>query len=444
MSKARAPSPAGRFAALAGVLFLSACSIFDPYVPPPLPGDRLSVLSLQQRIEPDPSIQDVEIRLPRPYANPSWPQAGGSAANAMYHLALGDAPRQIWRANIGAGSRSDRRITATPVASSEAVFAMDADGQVTAISAANGNRLWRVNIVPRREEPGALGGGLAFSQGVLFVSTGYGEVIALDAGNGQQIWRQRLSVPIRGAPTVFSSRVFVIGIDNQLFALAADDGRTLWNHVGIAESAGLLGSASAVASGEFIVAPFSSGEVTALRIDNGRPVWSDSLARAGRIAALGDLSDLNARPVIDRGTVYALGFGGRMVATDLASGNRLWSQNIAGTESPWIGGDFLFLLTADQEILAVSREDGGVRWVSELPRYERPDRREGPIKWSGPVLASDRLIVLSSAGNALAVSPYSGETLGSLRLPDKALVPPIIANETLYILTDGGDIVAYR
>ena len=92
----------------------------------------------------------------------------------------------------------------------------------------------------------------------------------------------------------------------------------------------------------------------------------------------------------------------------------------------------------------MSREDGGVRWVTELPRYERPDRREGPIKWSGPVLASDRLIVLSSAGNALAVSPYSGETLGSLRLPDKALVPPIIANETLYILTDGGDIVAYR
>ena len=443
MSEPRAQLSVRRFAALAGALLLSACGIFEPYVPPPLPGERLSVLSLQQRIEPDPRIQDVEIRLTRPYANPSWPQAGGSAANAMYHLALGDAPRQIWRANIGAGARSDHRITASPIASQEAVFAMDSEGQVTAVSAANGNRLWRVSIVPSKEDPGALGGGLAYSQGILFVSTGYGEVIAFEAANGREFWRQRIGVPIRGAPTVFSSRVFVIGIDNQLFALAADDGRTLWNHVGIAESAGLLGSANAVASGEFVVAPFSSGELTALRIDNGRPVWSDSLARAGRVAALGDLSDLNGRPVIDRGTVYALGFGGRMVATDLASGNRLWSQNIAGTESPWIGGDFLFLISAEQEIIAVSREDGSIRWVTELPRYERADRRD-PIKWSGPVLASDRLILLSSAGNALAVSPYTGETLGSLRLPDKALVPPIIANETLYILTDGGDLVAYR
>jgi len=435
MTASRARAAIRRLAVLAGALTPAACGLFDPYVPPPLPGERLSVLSLQQRMEPDPGIQDVEIRLPRPYANPSWPQAGGSAANAMYHLALGDAPRQVWRTSIGAGSRSDRRITAVPVASSDMVFAKDADGQVTAVSATNGNRLWRTSVVPRAEDPGAFGGGLAFSQGVLFVSTGYGVVTALEAASGQLIWRQRIGIPIRGAPTVFSARVFVIGIDNQLFALAADDGRVLWNHVGIAETAGLLGSANPVAAGDYVVAPFSSGELTALRID--------SLARAGRVAALGDLSDLNGRPVIDRGTVFALGFGGRMVATDLASGNRLWSQNIAGTESPWIGGDFLFLITAEQEILAVAREDGSIRWVNELPRYQGSDRRN-PIKWSGPVLASDRLIVLSSAGNALAVSPYTGETLGAMRLPDKALVAPIVANETLYILTDGGDLVAYR
>lgn len=430
--------------ALAAVLLAAGCGLFQTYVPPPLPGERLSVLSLQQRLEPDPRIADVDVRLPRPFVNQAWPQAGGSAANAMYHLALGDAPRQVWRANIGAGSRSDRRITAAPVASTDAVFALDAEGQVTAVAAGNGNRLWRASVVPKGEDPGAFGGGLAYSGGRLYVSTGYGEVIALNAANGREEWRQKLGIPIRGAPTVFASRIFVIAIDNQLFALAADDGRTLWNHVGIAETAGLMGSANPVASGDLVVAPFSSGELTALRIDNGRPVWSDSLARAGRVAALGDLSDVNGRPVIDRGTVFAVGFGGRMVATDLVSGNRIWSQNIAGTESPWIGGDFLFLITAEQEILAVSRDDGSIRWVTELPRYERPDRRDRPIKWSGPVLASDRLIVVSSAGDALAVSPYTGETLGNLRLPDKALVQPILANETLYVLTDGGDLVAYR
>ena len=91
-----------------------------------------------------------------------------------------------------------------------------------------------------------------------------------------------------------------------------------------------------------------------------------------------------------------------MVANDLVNGARLWTQDISGSGSPWIAGDFLYLVTSGSELIALSREDGRIRWVTGLPRYRRPDTREGPITWGGPVLGSDRLIIVSSTGDAVS------------------------------------------
>ncbi len=60
---------------------LGACDLsnqwFGANEAPPLPGYRLSVLALESAVEPDPRIADLDVRLPKPYLNKSWPQAGG-------------------------------------------------------------------------------------------------------------------------------------------------------------------------------------------------------------------------------------------------------------------------------------------------------------------------------------------------------------------------------
>ena len=43
----------------------------------------------------------------------------------------------------------------------------------------------------------------------------------------------------------------------------------------------------------------------------------------GRVTAT-DLSSIRGAPVIDGGTVYAVGLGGLIVAIDLRSGRRVW------------------------------------------------------------------------------------------------------------------------
>lgn len=412
--------------------------------PPPLPGERISVLQLGRTIEADPRLSDLEVTLPPAERNGAWPQAGGYPNHALGHLALSDSPREVWRVSIGDGSSSTRRLMARPVVAEGRVFTLDTDFDVAAFDEGTGREIWRTDVTPESERGEALGGGVAFADGKLFAATGYGELLALDAAGGGILWRTRVGVPMRAAPTVIDGRVFVVSVDNQAFAYQASDGQQIWTHTGILETASLLGAASPAADGSLVVVPYSSGELFALRVENGRPAWSDSLAAVRRIGALSGLADIRGMPVIDRGLVLAISHSGRMAAIDERSGARAWEQEIGGVEMPWVAGDFIYLLTNEGELTALTRQAGRIRWVTPLDRWEDPQDRTGTIEWAGPVLAGGRLWLANTREELVSVSPADGQVLSTTELPAAAFLAPVVANGTLYVLTDDGTLIAYR
>ena len=432
-----------RYAAAAlAALALAAC---EGAAPPPLPGKRISVLSYERNVEPDPAVADVAVRLPRPFRNLAWPQAGGYPNKAMHHLEAAGDLRLQWRVSAGAGADDDRRILATPVIADGMIYTLDAEALLRAFDAGNGARYWQIDLAPPEKEGEAgFGGGLAVEEGVLFVATGFGEVAAFDAKSGAMLWRNRIGIPFRAAPLAVGGRVFVISVDNQTHALDAKDGKVQWTHNGISEDAGLLATSAPAFEAGLVIVPYSSGEIFALRPDSGRPAWGDSLAPRGRVNSVETLAAIAGKPVLDRGRVYAIGNGGQMVAMDLRSGTQIWDQQIGGIETPWIAGDYLFVLSNDGEIVCLRRTDGRIRWATPLARWLDPEKRQDIIVWMGPVLLSDRLIVVSSRGIALSISPYTGEPLGQITLPDGVAVAPVVANGAMYLLTQDAELLAFR
>lgn len=409
-----------------------------------LPGKRISVLVQDRAVQPDAGAAAIEVRLPPPEANDAWPQAGGYAAHAMHHMQLDGKLERVWSTSIGSGSGDRARLLSQPVVADGRVFGMDADTEVSAIDAATGARKWTTSLTPEDDEDGGLGGGLAYSDGRLFAATGYGEVVALAPADGTVLWRRRVSAPVRGAPTVRGGRVLVVSVDNQTHALAADDGRLLWTHSGLAEIASVLGGSSPAIDGSVAVVPYSSGEVFALRLENGATQWSESLTGIHRTGAASSLADIRGLPVVDRGRVYVAASSDMLAAIDLRSGRRVWDRQLGSLQTPWLAGDFLFIISNNNELTALEAKSGRVKWVLPLQRWEDEDDKTGAVVWTGPVLASDRLIVVGSNGWALSVSPYTGEVLGREEMPDAVNIPPVVAAGTLYFLTDDGDLIAYR
>lgn len=438
-----------RVVMLAGcALLLSGCGLGDLWFgggeEDPLPGERISIMAFGQTLEGDPSLSGQEVRLPAPYVNDAWSQVGGSANKALYHLSLSDSSKEIWRSDIGEGASDDRRILAQPLVVGDRIFTMDARSTVTAFDTERGRQIWRVDVNEDYERTGYFGGGIAYDGGRLYVTTGFAVVFALDAADGSVIWSQKLPAPMRAAPTVDGGRVFAITLDNQVFALAADDGRRLWDHSGIQEIAHLIGAASPAVAGSTVIVPYSSGEIFSLLAENGRVLWSDALSAINRTDPIADLAHIRGEPVIDRGLVLAISHSGRMVAIDQRRGARAWDIDLGGVQMPWVAGDYVYVVTNDAQLVCLTRREGRVRWVQPLPRFEDEEDQEDPIQWFGPVLAGDRLVLAGSHSVALSISPYTGEELGYMDLPNAPAVPPVVAQDTLYVLTKNADLLAFR
>jgi outer membrane protein assembly factor BamB len=403
------------------------------------------VLLIEDALEPDPRLAELNVVLPPPVRNRAWPQAGGGPTHAMQHLAAADTIDVAWRASAGAGSGGGSRLLAGPVVANGTVFVVDADGEIAAFGAADGRRVWRA--APEDLEPSdrLQGGAAAFADGRLFVSTGHGVVVALDAATGAELWRRALRAPIRAAPTAIDGRVLVPTADSQLFALDGDTGDILWQHAGQFEQAGILGGASPAAVGDTVIAAYASGEVAALSLESGQPLWGETVLRPRRTLAIGSITDIVGDPVIDAGRVVVAGASGEMAAFDLARGGREWTADVTSTQTPWVAGNFIYALTERNELVAMLQQGGRIRWVSPLAELVDPDDPDSRrVRWTGPVLVSDRLLLASSEGEVVSVSPYTGEVLGKASLPGPVSVPPAVADGIVYFLTDGGELVAYR
>ncbi len=412
---------------------------------PPLPGNRVSVLVHETKVRPDTGAEKIEIKLPKPEANADWPQTGGLSHHAMEHLQIGGNIDYAWSSSIGGGSDSDDRLIAAPVVAGGKVFTMDARARVSAFDAAKGGRLWRFNLTPDGEEDSAVrGGGMAIDKGILFAATGLGEVWAIQAESGNFYWKTQLDAPVRAAPTVYGGRVFAVTASNKVVALNARNGKKLWEYVGAEEASGLLGAASPAADHGVLVVAMRSGALAALRVESGSLLWEDTLASGRRASGLATLSDIKAPPVVSGNRVYAIGNGGLVAAIDLRTGGRIWEKDFGGVDLPWLAGDYLFVLTNGNEVVALDANHGRVLWATPLSVWKNRKAHTGRIIWSGPILASDRLLLAGSHGYALSISPYTGKVLGYAKMPDGVTVPPVAAGGTVYFLTDDADLVAYR
>ena len=428
---------------------LGACSTLgiggDKKEGTPTIGNRTPILSrIANEVKADPTLASVAVVLPPAQTNADWPQNGGNAAKAPGHVTLSATPTRVWTATIQ-GSNPRRRLASAPVIGAGSLFVVDTAGEVHAFDAATGARRWSHPIEVERDlRNSTFGGGVSFSEGRVYATNGAGDVVALDARTGAEIWRVKPAGPLRGAPTIAFNTVYVMTQDNQIHALSTEDGSLVWQEVAAGGQSGVFGVAAPAAAQGTVIAGYSSGELVAYRYENGRNLWSDALARTSISTQVGTLTDVDADPIIDNGRVYALGQGGRMAAYELVTGQRIWELTLAGISTPAIAGEWIFTLTDDSRLLAIARATGRARWVTQLERWRNPKNESGPIFWTGPVLASNRLWIASSEGEVQSVDVMTGEATPFTELNDSVSLPPVVANNTLYILDDGGRITAWR
>lgn len=406
-------------------------------------GRRISVIAFDEKVVVAEELAGQDFFLPPAAAVAEWPNPGGPVDVVTENIEAAPAFDVAWRRSFGKGSNAKVHVTAPPVMADGKVFVMDAEADVVAIDASTGAELWkqRLKAENRRDKVG-FGGGVAYSNGKVYVSSGFRFVAQLDAATGAVGWRQDVASPIHGAPTVHGGKVFAISTDNELLTFDAATGNPTWNFQALVEPARILSASSPAASQDVVVAAFASGELVAMRAGNGNDLWNNALSRASRTNALSEIRDVAGRPVIFKGDVYAASHSGVFAAVDLRTGQPRWSVPVSSITTPWPAGDVVYIISRAGEVICVSRDSGKVHWIKDL--NEGVKKTKDRVLFFGPVMASDRLVVVSSDGRALALNAKTGEVTKTIKIGGAALITPIAVNGTVYVVTDKAELVAIR
>nr|WP_296762591.1 PQQ-like beta-propeller repeat protein [Sediminimonas sp.] len=429
--------------ALAGLVALSGCER-DSY----LPGKREDLRASGNEDQPAARAQDrsAPISLPAQVQNSEWTHTIGTPRTRVSHAALRAAPQPVWSTPIGQGDTRRQRITADPVVAGGRVFTLDAAAKVTATST-EGQTLWSREVTPpAARSKDATGGGLAYGAGKLFVSSGFGQLTALAPDSGKVLWQQRLRATGSGAPTVYGGMVYLVAGDDTGWAIDAETGRVQWQVTAMPDVSNVLGAPAPALNDTYAIFAFGGGEVQATFRKGGLRAWNGSVRGQRRFSAASKVGDITGDPVIDGSRVYVGSHAGRVVAMNVANGERIWTAQQGAMNPVFPVGGSIFVISDRNELVRLDARDGSRIWGVELPGFtkSRPRRQVERVPHYGPILAGGRIVVASGDGKLRFFDPESGKLSYSAAVPGGATTDPVVAGGTLYVVGSRGQLHAFR
>ena len=328
------------------------------------------------------------------------------------------AIQALWYRQSQSGDAVDEALLAPRVKDGRLYFA-DIRGQVLALDAHRGRRLWRVSITEEGGETAAITAGPGLQDDLLLLGTREGGIIALDARDGAVRWRGRVSSEVL-SPPVSDGRVVVVHVnDGRVFGLDARTGRSLWIYESSVPALSLRGTSAPVLDGRKVILGLANGKLLALSLREGKVIWETTVAVPRGRSELDRIVDVDATPVVRDGVVYAVAYHGRVVAASTATGRILWSRDISSYRDLAVDDERLYLTDEKGVVLALDRRGGAVLWKQDAFAGRHP---------TAPALDQGMVVVGDDKGRLHWLLAEDGSLLASRELAPASLPGPLLTH----------------
>ncbi|HET7569792.1 MAG TPA: outer membrane protein assembly factor BamB [Gammaproteobacteria bacterium] len=336
---------------------------------------------------------------------------------------------QVWSADAGSGE-DGILLGLVPAVDGNSVFVGGRDGSVSAWNVQSGSRLWHTDTGL------TVGGGPGVGDHVVVVGSTEGYVEALSADDGHEMWKHYVDSIVIAAPAVGDGVVVVRTGDGHLIGLSAADGHQLWTLSRDVPRLSLRGDATPVIDRGVVYAGFDNGTLLAVSLKDGKVLWEAPIGQPSGENELQQLIDLDGRPVVGLGFVYAVTYHGELAALSATGGQPFWSIPMSSYTGVSYGDEQLYVTDSDSVVHAVNAASGDPAWKQAAMRARSLTR---PTPFHGTVAMGD------FAGYVHFLSQKSGELVARVQAGSAGIsAAPVVAGDTLLVLTDDGELVAYR
>jgi outer membrane protein assembly factor BamB len=336
---------------------------------------------------------------------------------------------RLWSYGFSGGA--DRlRLALHPAVANGVVFAAGHGGEIAALNAADGRKLWSIKTkLPLSAGPGV-------NDDLVVVGATNGEVIAVSAKDGTERWRHRMSSEILAAPAFTSAKVVIRTVDGKLTALSIDKGEQSWIVEQVVPKLSLRGTAPATVAGETVIAGFDNGRVMAVDAATGDTQWDTVVGAPRGKNELERLVDIDSPVRIVGDDVFVMGFQGRVAMLARDSGQIWWARDFSSYRGFTLEGESLFASSSEGIVTAMRRSDGSVTW-------EQSGLRQRAL--TAPVLDGGALVVGDYEGYLHWLNPTNGEIIARTKTDGERITnAPLVAGGLVYVQTDGGKLIAFK
>jgi len=337
--------------------------------------------------------------------------------------------KKVWSDGVGDGVEL-LRLSLGPASDGSIVVAASHDGRVTAYDAVKGKKRWSQKTgLP-------LSGGTGVNDNVVAVGTISGELLALSAENGQKLWSAGLTSEVLAAPAVGQGRVIVRTVDGRLTAFDADDGTQLWFVQQSVPRLSLRGTSAPMINGPAVICGFDNGRLAAYDLVNGDELWNVMLAPPSGRTEIERLIDINSQPAIVGNDVFAVSYQGRLAGIAIGGGQLLWSQEVSSYSGLAANFSGVFVSASDSKLAAFTGASGRELWTNDKLLNRQI---------SGPAIQGNSVVVGDFEGYLHWVDGLTGKLQARTKAGgDPITAAPLVSNDMLYVVNDGGKLVAYK
>jgi len=273
-----------------------------------------------------------------------------------------------------------------------------------------------------------------------------GALYALEAGTGRLAWRFNTRGEIDGPLAAAAGAILFTNSDGALYSIDAATGALRWSaRRDVPEGFGLRGSSPPTVAGDTVYAGFADGWIGAFELDGGIPRWQTDLSGGKRAFV-----DVDGRPLVRDGVVYAASFSGGVFALAADTGALLWRRADAlGVGSVAVGGEPALLPPPAPGLPATARAaTGAVLYVaaSTTGEIEAVRPTDGTRIWAvkvrgrltDPLVVGGRLFVGSDEDGLIVFDRWSGTLLRTFTPGSAIGAVPAVASNGIYVTSEGG------
>jgi outer membrane protein assembly factor BamB len=307
-------------------------------------------------------------------------------------------------------------------------------GNLYALNAANGDKLWNYSIPVGGSSP-------AVASGVVYVGSFDGNVYAFNATNGVKLWSYPAGDLVSSSPAVADGIVYIGLSDGNLVALNGSTGEEVWKHHtigGVGSPIVQDGVVFAVSSVFIPIFTFNS-DVYALNATNGKNLWDYNINNSA------------AFPTLVDETLY-VGVGSNVSALSSVNGSLLWSNSLvkqtglgALLKPTAVLDNVLYIGSSDGGVYALNTNNGGKIWNQSLGNLS--ESSPGVVNGvTSPAVVNGVVYIASNDGNLYALNATNGDVLWNYTISDRdhaVQSSPVVANGVVYIGSGAHNVYAF-